>query len=51
MGETALDEATYNDYLEEMRAHYTADKVYIVALNFWIVKTDLMQYHLLGITA
>jgi len=27
MGETALDEETFNDYLEEMRSHYTADKV------------------------
>ena len=27
MGETALDEDTFNDYLEEMRTHYTADKV------------------------
>ena len=27
MGETALDEETFNDYLTEMRTHYTADKV------------------------
>jgi hypothetical protein len=27
MGETALDEATFNEYLEEMKEHYTADKV------------------------
>lgn len=27
MGETAIDEETFNDYLEEMREHYTADKV------------------------
>lgn len=27
MGETALDEETFNDYLQEMRTHYTADKV------------------------
>jgi len=27
MGETALDEDTFNDYLEEMKEHYTADKV------------------------
>lgn len=27
MGETAIDEETFNEYLEEMRQHYTADKV------------------------
>jgi len=27
MGETALDEDTFNEYLQEMKEHYTADKV------------------------
>lgn len=27
MGETALNEDTFNEYLAEMREHYTADKV------------------------
>jgi hypothetical protein len=27
MGETAIDEETFNEYLTEMREHYTADKV------------------------
>lgn len=27
MGETALDEETFQEYLTEMRQHYTADKV------------------------
>lgn len=27
MGETAIDEATFDEYLDEMREHYTADKV------------------------
>lgn len=27
MGETALDEETFDDYIQEMRQHYTADKV------------------------
>jgi hypothetical protein len=27
VGGTALDEETFNEYLEEMREHYTADKV------------------------
>lgn len=27
MGETAIDEETFQEYLNEMREHYTADKV------------------------
>ena len=27
MGETSIDEETFNEYLDEMRNHYTADKV------------------------
>ena len=27
MGETAIDEEAFNEYLEEIRQHYTADKV------------------------
>lgn len=27
MGETALDKETFDEYLNEMRDHYTADKV------------------------
>lgn len=27
IGETALDEETFHEYLSEMREHYTADKV------------------------
>lgn len=27
MGETAIDEDTFNEYLQEMRQVYTADKV------------------------
>jgi len=27
MGETGIDEETFNDYLEDLRVHYTADKV------------------------
>jgi hypothetical protein len=29
MGETALDEQTFEEYLAEMREHYTADKVWM----------------------
>lgn len=27
MGETAIDEDIFNEYLEEIKQHYTADKV------------------------
>lgn len=30
MGETALDEQIFEEYLAEMRDHYTADKVYFL---------------------
>jgi hypothetical protein len=30
MGETALDEQIFEEYLAEMRDHYTADKVYFI---------------------
>jgi len=33
LGETALDQETWEEYLEEMREHYTADKVRSGALN------------------
>jgi len=29
MGETALDEETFDEYLQEIGQHYTADKVCI----------------------
>ncbi|KAH9847895.1 DUF862-domain-containing protein [Lenzites betulinus] len=33
MGETAIDEDTFNEYLEEMREHYTADKYHLLDFN------------------
>lgn len=30
MGETALDEEIFDEYLAEMRDHYTADKVWFI---------------------
>ncbi|KAI0670928.1 DUF862-domain-containing protein [Trametes maxima] len=33
MGETALDEDTFNEYLTEMREHYTADKYHLLDFN------------------
>ncbi len=38
MGETALDEETFNDYLAEMRTHYTADKVGYFCISSWPLK-------------
>jgi hypothetical protein len=32
MGETALDEEIFEEYLAEMRDHYTADKVCFIIL-------------------
>ncbi|KAI5122453.1 hypothetical protein M0805_008764 [Coniferiporia weirii] len=33
MGETAIDEDTFNDYLQEMNAVYTADKYHLLDFN------------------
>ena len=38
MGETSIDEETFLEYLEEMRSHYTADKVCRI---FLVVKITL----------
>ncbi|KAH9480191.1 Desumoylating isopeptidase 1 [Psilocybe cubensis] len=41
MGETSLDEETFNEYLEEMRQHYTADKVLSLSKPFTINDIDV----------
>ncbi|TFK39368.1 DUF862-domain-containing protein [Crucibulum laeve] len=33
MGETSIDEETFNEYLSEMREHYTADKYHLLEFN------------------
>ena len=33
MGETAMDEETFDEYLAEIRDHYTADKVSLFSLK------------------
>jgi hypothetical protein len=33
MGTTAIDEETFDDYIAEMRNHYTADKVSVKAAD------------------
>ncbi len=57
MGETALDEQIFEEYLAEMREQYTADKVWVcfllptmsdrTHLSFILVPVPV-QYHLLG---
>ena len=51
MGETAIDEETFNDYIQEINSIYTADKVsgaarLIGCPKELTVRND--QYHLLG---
>ena len=48
MGETALDEDTFNEYLEEMKEHYTAEKVSTDRHIVNLFDTNGKQYHLLG---
>jgi hypothetical protein len=33
MGETAIDEQIFEEYIEEMRGYYTADKVFSLSLS------------------
>jgi len=33
MGETAIDEETFNEYIQEIRQHYTADKYHLLEFN------------------
>ncbi|KAG9092003.1 hypothetical protein FS749_016078 [Ceratobasidium sp. UAMH 11750] len=32
-GETAIDEETFNEYLSEIREHYTADKYHLLGIS------------------
>ena len=48
MGETAIDEDTFNDYLSAMREHYTADKVRVYPADSTGPDPRVSQYHLLG---
>jgi len=51
MGETALDEQIFEEYLAEMRGHYTADKVCFPLSYNDSYQANLslpLQYHLLG---
>ncbi|KLO17281.1 DUF862-domain-containing protein [Schizopora paradoxa] len=44
MGETALDEETFNEYLEEMRQVYTADKYHLLDNNCNSFTNDCMGF-------
>jgi hypothetical protein len=51
MGETALDEQIFEEYLAEMRDHYTADKVCPLLPRLSphsLTSSHHPQYHLLG---
>jgi hypothetical protein len=50
MGETAIDEQIFEEYLEEMREHYTADKVYSLPMNNPDPEIDL-AFHSCSITS
>lgn len=48
MGETAIDEATFQEFLDEMREHYTVDKVSITDFYEGCSCLTNAKYHLLG---
>ncbi|GLB45458.1 putative DUF862-domain-containing protein [Lyophyllum shimeji] len=44
MGETSIDEATFNEYLTEMRDHYTADKYHLLDFNCNSFTNDVIGF-------
>lgn len=48
MGVTAIDQETFEEYLSQMRSHYTADKVSCRIKQIWTGSNLFLQYHLLG---
>ncbi|EPQ54651.1 DUF862-domain-containing protein [Gloeophyllum trabeum ATCC 11539] len=44
MGETAIDEATFEEYLSEMREHYTADKYHLLDFNCNSFTNDVVGF-------
>ncbi|KAL1745277.1 PPPDE putative peptidase domain-containing protein [Schizophyllum fasciatum] len=44
MGETAIDEETFNEYIEEMRQHYTADKYHLLDFNCNSFTNDVIGF-------
>ncbi|CAE6418009.1 unnamed protein product [Rhizoctonia solani] len=43
-GETAIDEETFNDYLHEIREHYTADKYHLLDFNCNSFTNDVIGF-------
>lgn len=43
-GETAIDEETFNDYLNEIREHYTADKYHLLDFNCNSFTNDVIGF-------
>ncbi|KZT11835.1 DUF862-domain-containing protein [Laetiporus sulphureus 93-53] len=44
MGETAIDEDIFNEYLNEMRQHYTADKYHLLEFNCNSFTNDVIGF-------
>ncbi|KAG6889127.1 hypothetical protein C0992_006349 [Termitomyces sp. T32_za158] len=44
MGETAIDEETFGEYLTEMREHYTADKYHLLDFNCNSFTNDVVGF-------
>ncbi|KAF8626145.1 hypothetical protein AX15_005039 [Amanita polypyramis BW_CC] len=44
MGETSIDEDTFNDYIEGVRGHYTADKYHLMDFNCNSFTNDVIGF-------
>lgn len=44
MGETALDQETFNDYIQDLRSHYTADKYHLLDFNCNSFTNDVIGF-------
>ncbi|KAF7767898.1 hypothetical protein Agabi119p4_7141 [Agaricus bisporus var. burnettii] len=44
MGETAIDEETFDEYLEDIRVHYTADKYHLLDFNCNSFTNDVVGF-------
>ncbi|KAF9516513.1 hypothetical protein BS47DRAFT_1340874 [Hydnum rufescens UP504] len=44
MGETEIDEATYDEYIDELRGHYTADKYHLLDFNCNSFTNDVIGF-------
>ncbi|KAF8318355.1 PPPDE putative peptidase domain-containing protein [Cantharellus anzutake] len=44
MGETEIDQATYDDYIDELRGHYTAEKYHLLEFNCNSFTNDVVGF-------